>query len=54
MSEFGMDFPQAAIISLFATKCQCVSKLFGFNEKVNIAFVLKEANGAIKVGKENS
>jgi damage-control phosphatase, subfamily I len=51
LSEFGMDFPQAAIISLLATKCQCVSKLFGFNEKVNIAFVLKEANGAIKVGK---
>jgi uncharacterized protein with ATP-grasp and redox domains len=53
LSEFGMEFQKAAIISLFVTKCQCISGLFGLKGKVSIALVLKEPNGAIKVGKEN-
>jgi damage-control phosphatase, subfamily I len=52
LSEFGMEFPQAAIISLLVTKCQSVSRVFGLNGKVNIAAVIKEPNGAIKRGKE--
>jgi damage-control phosphatase, subfamily I len=54
LSEFGMEFPNAAIVSLFVTKCRCVSRLFGLNGKATIAVVVKEAGGAIKVGKENS
>jgi damage-control phosphatase, subfamily I len=54
LSEFGTDFPKAAIISLFVTKCQCISGLFGLKGKANIAAIIKEPGGAILVGKENA
>ena len=54
LSEFGTEFPNAAIVSLFVTKCRSVSALFGRSGKVDIAAVVKDANGAVKVGKEGS
>jgi uncharacterized protein with ATP-grasp and redox domains len=54
LSEFGMEFPNATIISLFVTKCDCVTRLFGLSGKESIAVVVKEAGGPIKFGKDNS
>ena len=50
LSEFGTQFPNAALISLFVTKCRHVAGLFGQKDKVNIAAVLKEVNGLITMG----
>ena len=47
LSEFGTQFPNAVLISLFVTKCRHVAGLFGHKDKVNIAAVLKEVNGRI-------
>jgi uncharacterized protein with ATP-grasp and redox domains len=52
LSEFGTQFPNAAIISLLVTKCPCVSGVFGKSGKVNIAVVVKEAGGPVRFGKE--
>jgi uncharacterized protein with ATP-grasp and redox domains len=52
LSEFGADFPDADVISLFVTKCKHVSRAFGTEEKVNIAAIIKEAGGIVKMGKE--
>ena len=45
LSEFGMEFPNATIISLFVTKCDLVSDIFGLKGKVGIAAILKEKKG---------
>jgi hypothetical protein len=50
LSEFGMQFPNAVLISLFVTKCRHVAGLFGQKEKVNIAAVLKEAHAEMAFG----
>lgn len=47
LSEFGAQFPDAVLISLFVTKCRHISGLFGQKEKVNIAAVIKEAHSPI-------
>jgi uncharacterized protein with ATP-grasp and redox domains len=52
LSEFGMQFPNAVLISLFVTKCRYVAGLFGKKDKINIAAVLKEVNGRITMGNE--
>ncbi|HEX7509670.1 MAG TPA: ARMT1-like domain-containing protein, partial [Chitinivibrionales bacterium] len=51
LSEFGEQYPRATVISLFATKCNYVSRQFGFEGKVNIASVLKAAGGRVTIGK---
>jgi hypothetical protein len=50
LSEFGKNFPNAAIISLFVTKCKCVSRQFGHEGKVNIAALLKDVGGPVTTG----
>jgi damage-control phosphatase, subfamily I len=52
-SEFGMDFPNAVLVSLFVTKCDVISGLFGCKGKVNIAAVIKEKNGPLLIRNEN-
>ncbi len=56
LSEFGMDFPHAAIICLFVTKCRHISRLFKQTDedKIMVATVLKEKNTIITVGRTNS
>jgi damage-control phosphatase, subfamily I len=50
LSEFGMQFPHAALISLFVTKCRPVSRFFGAGDKISVAAVIKEANGKMLYG----
>jgi uncharacterized protein with ATP-grasp and redox domains len=50
LSEFGMQFPKATLISLFVTKCRHVSRFFGKDGKISIAAVIKEAHGEMLFG----
>ena len=52
LSEFGGQFPNAAIVSLFVTKCNYVSGLFGCEGRINVAAVIKDPNGPISIGKK--
>jgi damage-control phosphatase, subfamily I len=50
MSEFCGNYPNATVVSLMATKCKFVSRLFNNEEKINCAVVLKSAGGSPRFG----